>query len=525
MAFTKTPETQTYSSERLPACYTIDRRGGLLYTQKDVDAGMVNLVPRKYKGSDGTETLEAETRLPLYGASVLISGAANTYVRGMYVWEKSVGTTYYFMVIGVGVYTSTTGAGGSWTLVTSFVTPGITTVGFTEFIDSTNTKKLVIVDGIEGYVFTSNAAGTKIVDADFPTPHIPYPVFIDGYLFLAKAGTGDIYNSDLNDPALWTAGNFISSELYPDDIQALIKVNNYLLAIGTLGCEYFYDAANATGTPLARYEGGSLPFGTSLPDSIANNKNTVVMLANNNDGEACLKIIEDFKHKELRPEWLISYIENAFLNFGSASIRGYFYRQAGSLYYCLRLPGVNVSTSDTTWVYSLDTGIWTEFKLDSATSDFPVTRTSFSTSNNVLTFIAGKKGSNFFFGTVGSSTLGVTSAGTDFVVGSSNIYTEIRTATENFGTLNNKTMSRFGVFATLSGGSGVATANIDVTWADKDYNWGSGGTGTINITASNQFPFITQLGQFRQRAFRLVYQGIYSIRYKFLEMDINKGQQ
>jgi len=104
-------------------------------------------------------------------------------------------------------------------------------------------------------------AGTEITSADFPTPHCPFPVFMDGYLFVAKSGTQDIYNSNLDDPALWTAGDYISAEMYPDKIVALSKNNNYIYALGSNSIEYFYDAAVATGSPLGRHDSAVQQFG------------------------------------------------------------------------------------------------------------------------------------------------------------------------------------------------------------------------------------------------------------------------
>jgi len=319
---------------------------------------MINLLPIKTKNNKADE-IHAVTREPIHAYQVVNSNLIN---RGCYVWEKSVGTTYYFSVNGTGVYSSTDRI--TWTLVNTLATTATTPVRFTEFINGTNTKTLVLVDGVEGYVFTSNAAGSKIVDADFPTPHIPFPVFLDGYLFLAKTGTGDIYNSNLEDPTAWTPGDFISSELYPDDIQALVKINNYLLVVGTQGCEYFYDAANPTASPLARYDGGSLAFGTQVPNSIASNKNVAMFIANNNDGENTITVIEDFKSREIDASFVIAAL-NTRLSAASnpttaAAVRGFFFRQFGKMFYGLSFQG-DVATPDllnSTWVFSFDTGYW-----------------------------------------------------------------------------------------------------------------------------------------------------------------------
>ena len=531
MAYSKTPVQDTHSSQRLPPVYPLDMRIGVTpgNCTTRVDAGMVNLLPRKVKEKkDDDPILHAESRLPICAGEVV---STSNPVRGCYVWQKTATDVYYFVVVGMLIYTSTTGLAGSWTAVTSFITPGVNTpVGFAEFIDASATKSLVLVDGVEGYVFTSNAAGTKILDADFPSPHIPCPIFMDGFLFLAKANTADIYNSDLNDPSAWTTGSFISSELYPDDVVGLAKINNYLVAIGTRGCEYFYNAANATGTPLARYDGGVLPFGTSIPYSLATTENLAVFIANNNDGEATIKVIEDFKHKEIDAPWLMPYI-NLALNGGadSANIRGYLIRQNGDLLYCLRVPGTS-NTNDAgngVFAYSFDAQQWTEFSCGTEGAMFNVMATHNGTNGNIATFVAG----NYFtediayFGSLGPSSL--TSGyfdgyGQDYFNGSSTVVpfqTEVRTMPLDFGTMNRKFMYRFAVGMTFNDND--VSPDLTLYWSDGDYNF----TNSVSLSTDYDFPFATQLGMFRRRAFKLVSSSPYMVRYKFFEVDINKGQQ
>lgn len=552
MAYTAAPETQTYSTHQIPAAYSINLRPGSLSVNSATtgisqDAGMVNMLPTYIMDPlTQQKQLVAETRPAIIATTITETAFASTILRGFYVWEKTAGTIYYYAVVGVSVYTTTTPeTASSWTVVDTLLTNATTPVRFTEYIDDVNTKKLIMVDGVEGYIYTSNAAGTKITDGDFPTPHVPWPVFMDGYLFLAKAGTGDIYNSNLNDPTAWTAGDFISSELYPDDIQAIVKINNYILAIGTSGCEYFYDAAVTTGSPLARYEGASLPFGCLLPNSIAVNKNSVVMIANSNDGQAVLKVIEDFKNKDLDSSFVIPILNSKIRNnstITAAGVRGYFFRQSGKLYYGLKFCGDVVATDtaidlraeNPTLVYSFETDSWTEFSHgNSGTVAFPICFSSMLTTTSLATYVAGNVLSGAenwpFVGVFreGETVPGATPAGDTIQAGATDlIYQEIRTPNLNFGTMNLKAMHRFGVFLEL-GYPSTSAVTFSISWNDADYDTASWTTArTITKTnGSFVFPFITQLGTFRYRAFKLTHNGGSWIRAKYFEMDINKGQQ
>lgn len=524
MAYTRTPAEDTYSSPIVAAAYGIALRPNSKYIAGQPltqDPGMVNLLPLDVEDGKQGEMYSC-SRHAIQAVEVANSDLIN---RGCYVWEKSAGTVYYFCVCGTGVYTSTDAV--TWTSVTTLATSATTPVRFTEYEDDTNTKKLILVDGIECWIFTDNTAGIKVTDVNFPSPHLPFPVFMDGYLFLVKAGTADIYNSNLNDPTTWTPGDFLSSELYPDDLQALVKDNNYILAIGLEGCEYFYDGANDTGSPLTRYEGGSLAFGTLYPNSVACNKHQVCFLAQNNDGEFVIKLVEDFKAKDANPTFIIPAL-NARLAAGAtaAGVRGYFLRQSGHLFYVLAIQG-DVSAPDPlnkVFALNLSNNKWTELRVGAAgDAPYPVYFTANANSANSVVYVSGHYGGTPFFGTVEETALAqdvfTNGAGT---VG---IYTEMRTSNQMFGTINLKTMSRLslnvatGSSTTASSGAAVT---LQVSWSDDDYATFSSPRDLV-FSPSLNYPSIMQLGVFRQRAFKIVYTGTEFIRYNAIIVDINKG--
>lgn len=523
MPFTNAPSNDTYSTHQLSLS-----PGMVINPSNGVNtfvflSGMTNVVPFE----DGKNE-HSETRY-----SVSLSQVANAYtngsvVRGAYVWEKAIGQVYYYVALSdalvntTDIYTSTDGT--TWTKKITFTETNSDFLGpvrFTEFINQSNTKSLVMVTGTRGYVFTDASTFSQIVDADFPTPHVPFPVFIDSYLFLAKAGTGDIYNSDANNPTQWTAGNFISTELYPDDVQALVKIDNFLLAVGLQGCEYFYDAGNFPGSPLARQSGASLPFGTSYPNSIAYNKNTAVMLVNTNDGGVSLTAIEGFKYKTVEAEaqlQIFNYqMKNSILT--RNGVRGMFTRMYGDLFYILNFRGDLSETSPNyyTFMYSMNSSKWCQLSgYAGASRQFPVYFSCAPVSSAPLGFLVGHdKNNGVFFGAFNPGVTTDNFGGTSYAVSQSILLSPV-----SFGTLNRKFMSRMGV-----GYNSDSPVTINIQWSDdsnKTFNTAVSLGSSIN--ASDGFPFITQLGAFRQRGFLLSTSGG-RIRYNYAEVDINKGQQ
>lgn len=524
MAYTSAPETQTHSTQRVPLVHDLILKPGGASFSNPV-SGTQNVVIYK----DENE-LYGETRLPIRATRVTSAGTTHV-MRGLYVWEKSVGTTYFFAVTTDGATSSVwtaTSVNGPWAAVNT-ITNASTPVRFAEFISSAAVKSLVMVTGTEGYVFTSNAAGTQIVDVDFPNPHVPFPVFLDGYLFLAKADTGDIYNSDLDNPTAWTAGNYISAEMYPDNIQALVKVNNYLLAVGTQSCEYFYDAANATGSPMARQEGAVLPFGTLYPNSIAASKNTVVMLANNNDGDMVFKAIEDFKHQEIPARAVLSVL-TTMIGAGYVSpstVRGYFLRQNGELMYVFNMRQSDAAGFKTP-VFFFQSRTWGLFIYNQPSGNnypFPVYFSAPQTSGSTGTYIAGHLVGRPFVGLFTSVDGAVDSIGE----GNAEIYEELTTPSQDFGTLNRKFLSRIGIYYNAFDGiPGNAPSlsygenNRSALHSPRQFQ----DTWFTETAAPNApYPFLTQLGSFRSRWFQVYNQQAIRRIWRWLECDINKGQQ
>lgn len=368
-------------------------------------------------------------------------------------------------------------------------------VGFTEFVSSTGVVSLVLLDGTKGYVFSNATTATEITDTDFPTPHIPTPIFLDGYLFVAKADSEDIYNSDLDDPSKWTAGNFISAEMYPDKIVALSKNNNYLYAVGSGSVEYFYDQANATGSPLGRHASAVQQFGTAAMGSVVQTEKEVILIGETNDGGHTIWTIDGFKEKEIG----IPAIKSILLAEGSGLKNAYCFaiRVSGQKLYVVCL-------STRTLVYSFNTEMWSEW------------------SSNNGAFL----GNCATDGPDGSAYVLSTTDG-DIYTMNENLFTDdeysivcsITSAKFDFDTINRKFMYRLSLIGDVPDDTGTDNT-LTIQWSDDDYKtWST----ARSITLNPDLPAIKQLGHFRRRAFKLTYSLPHLLRLEGIEVDINKG--
>ena len=132
---------------------------------------------------------------------------------------------------------------------------------------------------------------------NFPTTTSSSVKTLNGYIFVCVGG--DIYNSDLDLPDSWNPSDFISTEIYPDNIVALAKYKNYLIAFGTNTIEFFYDAANISGTPLARQEGILHNIGCMGQGMVIDNEDKVFWISQTSAQTYSLWTLDKFEAKKI----------------------------------------------------------------------------------------------------------------------------------------------------------------------------------------------------------------------------------
>jgi hypothetical protein len=91
---------------------------------------------------------------------------------------------------------------------------------------------------------------------------------MDGFAFILDQ-SNKIWNSDSNSLANWTNTSFLSKQIVYDTPVGLAKLNNQILAFGATTVEVFYNAGNATGSPLAPIKTLSKKIGLIVPNPFA----------------------------------------------------------------------------------------------------------------------------------------------------------------------------------------------------------------------------------------------------------------
>lgn len=489
------PQVATYKNIRIPMTTTLSQREG---HSTDKDSMVVNFIPEKIKDPitksetyqlikrPGTKELNALVGTGTVPASPTGEG------RGIFLWNKN-----YYSVFGSKLYRNATEI---QTLATS--------TGKCGFVVATGaTEYLFFCDGTNAYYI--NTAGTITASVGEPSPHVPTPVFVDGYIFLAKEGTADIYNCDLEAPGTWNPTNFITAEMFPDHIVALARQNNQVVALGESSIQFFYDAGNATGTPLAVTPNTAIQFGCDGYGTVTQAEQLLTWVSRSETGGRAVWVLDGFEAKKISNE----AVERIISIYNGTKIAMNL-RVAGHFFYVL-----NGIDGNRTLVYDYDEKVWSiwgtndsganvEFEFYHSTPDEAF-------GQNVLqSFSSGK--------VVQLYTRMFTDNGTSIIC-------TARTEPLDFGNMNRKSMYCLYFVAdyTYYGGSdynsNTKATSVPITFRfnDNDYDstlWSS--WKTIDLVTH---PYFKRLGYFRRRAFELKFTGNYPLRIEALEVDINQG--
>jgi hypothetical protein len=211
------------------------------------------------------------------GFAASITPAAGSVGSALLIWsgngQKIMST---FGAVNSTLYESTTSKGaitGVATAITETVVSDVPT--------------LVISSSDSTAWYHDTTTATKITDAQFPGNNsltlAGTFAHMDGYAFIMSTN-GKLWNSDLNSVTSWTALGFVSANAYPDAGVGCIRHKNNILAFGTESMQPFYNAGNATGSPLQRIANATVKVGAINAGSIGQISDIVFFVGSSPQG-------------------------------------------------------------------------------------------------------------------------------------------------------------------------------------------------------------------------------------------------
>jgi hypothetical protein len=327
---------------RVPFVSPIGARDAASITK---DGAMINCYAETTEAGEHFVTDRPGVELYQYGD--LPAGVA----RGLYLWNYSVGGAIggqVVSVVGTTIYSGTTalGVAGGTTEPYHFAECGI------------GNKFLFFHDRTNSYYLDTSGALTTNTDTDF-TNFAPYAsgvVCVDSYVFALTRETGQINNSNLLTgtvtPNTWNALDYITAEAEPDIGIHITRHLSYVVAMKRRSIEFFYDAANATGSPLARVDGARKAYGCAHGRTVARIGDILFWVGRTGSGSGTGRFIaklESMQEELISTKAIDKIIAHADLDQAYACA----FRVGGQTFYMLTLVGSNL-----TLLYDVKEGMW-----------------------------------------------------------------------------------------------------------------------------------------------------------------------
>lgn len=207
----------------------------------------------------------------------------------------------------------------------------------------------------KGYYMTGSAPSytiTQITDVDYPATTVRGAVFLDGRFFVMNA-LGEIYQSALEDASSWSSLEFIDSQNDSDAGVFLAKFNNYIVAMKTYSIEFFYDAANPTGSILAPVQNMTVHIGCASGDSVQDMGGSLCWMGQSRNGFGrAIYSMQGTSPSKVSD----SQIEKILDSDDLSTVYSWSAKVGSHLLY-----GITLVTSAITLVYDFSTGLWSYF--------------------------------------------------------------------------------------------------------------------------------------------------------------------
>lgn len=380
--------------------------------------------------------------------------------RGIFNWKGNL-----YSVIGSTLYKDTTSKGTV-----------DTTGGVYRFNSSLGgTPKLQLGNGVKAYNYDDAGGLVLINDADFPAAFVKGMPYLDGTSYVMTSAA-KLQGSNLNDPVNWDALNFLTAQIEPDGGVFLAKQLVYIIAFKQWTTEVFYDAGNATGSPLGSVQGGKINYGCLTQESVQDIDGALFWVCVSRQSAPQVMMLENAKAEIISTkavERLIRFIDTT--TFYSFSVK-----HDGHKFYVF-----TSVTSNLTLAYDIAEKRWAQWT-DASGNYFPIVSSAYDSSTKCV-LQHESNGKLYFADTAYNNDDG------------SIITVDIYTPNTDLGTKRGKMLSMLEVVADQKVG-----AELLIRCNDSDYDpkkW----TNFRRVDLSKKKPFLGNCGTFKRRAYHLRY--------------------
>lgn len=235
------------------------------------------------------------------------------------------------------------------------------------------TPKLQLGNGVKAYNYDSGAGLVQITDADFPAAFVKGWSYLNGTTYVMTA-SASIQGDDINDPTSWDPLNVIIAQVEPDRGKGLAKQLVYTIAFKEWSTEVFYDAGNATGSPLGPVQGAKVDFGLATADSIQDVSGTLCWMSQSREAGFQVAAMNKVKAEIVSTPAVERLIKNSTL----ATVYSWQLKIGGHRFYALTLVDKNI-----TLFYDLLDKHWHQWT-DTDGNYMPICASTFDSSQRAL---------------------------------------------------------------------------------------------------------------------------------------------
>jgi len=354
--------TQLFLKTKTAGYYMTLNANQALYSQLFSNAAWVKtnitLTSGQTDPNAGTEafTLTAGAANATMLQSVALTGTLNR-TFSIYLKRKT-GTGNISITVDGSTYSVETTTGAWARFDTTLTASGTVTCGvkITTSGDEVYAAWAQLEDGGTASTYATNTANrytvTQITDADYPSNTTRGCAYLDGRFFVMTP-EAEIYQSALENAASWAALDFIGSQNDPDGGVYLAKVQNYIMSLKEWSTEFFYDAANATGSILSPVQNSAFQIGCASEDSVKEMAGTVVWMGRTKEGFGR----GIFRLNGTTPEKISTQMVEKIINADSLATVYSWSANVGSH----MLYGLTLTNTGVTLVYDFSSQLWSFF--------------------------------------------------------------------------------------------------------------------------------------------------------------------
>lgn len=454
------------------------------YNSTNTDARLVNC----YLETSGQGKYDIYKRPGLGSQQVVNNNAAG---MGLYTWNGNVYSIFGGILYknGTQVATGLDATGGVYS--------------FSEIKGSD--PKIVMQNGVQGYGYDDTAllsANLHSINASYPQYTVKGLAYLDGFMFVMQRFFGTnltpavIWGSKINSVTVagdWDPLDFITAQIEPDYPVALNKQLSYVVAFKQWTTEIFFDAGNATGSPLQSDPGRKSRFGCAHQDSVQRIEDILFWLSTNQSASLQVCMMEGLQVRVVSTKAIDRLLNNVSL---SGGVYSWQLKKNGHLFYIITIISANL-----TLAYDVVENHWDQWT-DTNGNYIPICASTYDSNGNTVVQHA-TNGSLYY---IDSSY--VDDNGTSIPM---SIITPIFDA----GTRRRKQMNYFEIVGDQQPGNWLT-----VQFSDDDYQtW----TQPRRVDMSQERMFLTNCGTFRKRAIWIQFTQAAKFRISSVEAQFDIG--